>query len=244
MPKTAVAKKSRGQIRTKVDSSPTHPAASPPRNTHVEKLDKELALQIILTKLKDARACDWDMLKRKGSEEGIEAGQNWSCRNLDDLYEQKILPALQRGKELWRDDGMTGCNKALFFQVILAKLATSKTADWYLLSLELKEQGMRGMGKRSEITGSDLWDIYHYDILPALKSNHTPWSESGHTIRHVSTTSSHSTAPSDQVTTPPSTRYDMKFKSGIANTKRAKNSPVDDENSDMDQPGNLDDECL
>lgn len=100
-------------------------------------------------------------------------------------------------------------NKDLVRQIVLAKLESSKTCDWYTLSQILNQDGKQVWGKKKgEITGTKLHDLYHnvsrgllwkfssYDmdkrILPALKSGLALWSNDNNE-RHISASSSAST---------------------------------------------------
>ncbi|KIR58666.1 hypothetical protein I314_05505 [Cryptococcus bacillisporus CA1873] len=90
-------------------------------------------------------------------------------------------------------DASLHLNKDLVLQIVLAKLESSKTCDWYTLSQRLDQDGKQVWGKKKvEITGTELHDLYHNRILPALKSGLALWSNDNNE-RHISASSSGST---------------------------------------------------
>lgn len=60
-----------------------------------------------------------------------------------------------------KHDALLDLDKDLVHQIVLAKLQSSKTCDWYALSQKLNQDGKRGWGKKKEITGTELHDLYH-----------------------------------------------------------------------------------
>ncbi|WVQ71589.1 hypothetical protein IAR50_001129 [Cryptococcus sp. DSM 104548] len=114
-------------------------------------------------------------------------------------------------------------DKGLVLQIILAKLEANKTCDWYEMSQRFKAEGevgvdkdgveggtagkgkgkggARGKGKGKkrdgELSGTDLHDLYHNKILPALKNGRALWVEDEKGgDRRVSTASTSTTASS------------------------------------------------
>ncbi|EAL22493.1 hypothetical protein CNBB3710 [Cryptococcus deneoformans B-3501A] len=88
-------------------------------------------------------------------------------------------------------DASLDLTKDLVLQIVLAKLQSSKTCDWYALSQKLNKDEKRGWEKKKgEITGTELHDLYHNRILPALKSGIALWSDGNNERRHVSASSS------------------------------------------------------
>ncbi|OXC69823.1 hypothetical protein AYX13_01590 [Cryptococcus neoformans] len=60
-----------------------------------------------------------------------------------------------------KHDASLDLDKDLVHQIVLAKLQSSKTCDWHALSQKLNQDGKRGSGKKKEITGTELHDLYH-----------------------------------------------------------------------------------
>lgn len=61
-----------------------------------------------------------------------------------------------------KPDPSLDLNKDLVLQIVLAKLESSKTCDWYTLSQRLNQDGKQGLGKKKgEITGTELHNLYH-----------------------------------------------------------------------------------
>ncbi|TYJ57142.1 hypothetical protein B9479_002056 [Cryptococcus floricola] len=106
-------------------------------------------------------------------------------------------------------------DKELVMKIILAKLEANKTCDWYQMSQRLKAEGEvgldredlgdgvtgqgkgkgrgRGKGKQKgkrELSGTDLHDLYHNKILPALKNGRALWVEDGEGCDRRASTSS------------------------------------------------------
>lgn len=88
-----------------------------------------------------------------------------------------------------KHDASLDLDKDLVHQIVLAKLQSSKTCDWYALSQKLNQDGKRGSGKKKEITGTELHDM-DKRILPALKSGIILWNDGNNERRHVSASSS------------------------------------------------------
>ncbi|BEJ14362.1 hypothetical protein CspHIS471_0401290 [Cutaneotrichosporon sp. HIS471] len=68
-------------------------------------------------------------------------------------------------------------SKSLVLQMLLVKLADSKTCDWHALSLRLAPPKSKRGKVKAGISGSDLHELYHNFILPGLKAGRPLWRE-------------------------------------------------------------------
>ncbi|KAK8869883.1 hypothetical protein IAR55_000451 [Kwoniella newhampshirensis] len=116
------------------------------------------------------------------------------------------------------DDLTLNLDKDLVLKIIIAKLEASKTCDWHELSKTIGKIGhgvekkavssKGGKGKKSSeeesgFSGTELHELYHHTILPALRDGRALWQDSSET-QHAQSTSP-STAATSQIgpMTPP-----------------------------------------
>ncbi|ORY33751.1 hypothetical protein BCR39DRAFT_556978 [Naematelia encephala] len=127
--------------------------------------------------------------------------------------------------------------KEIIIEILLAKLDSSKTFDWHDLSQRLapKEQSHTDMKRKnrsrkgdsnskkqkethldSRWTGTQLHDMYHYEIIPALRAGRVPWVNI-------------SPEPSTPSTAPPTTPQTDSMKRQISDVDDDENLPEKDQ---------------
>ncbi|WWD15841.1 hypothetical protein CI109_100265 [Kwoniella shandongensis] len=82
-------------------------------------------------------------------------------------------------------------DKELVLKIIVAKLEASKSCDWHELSKKIGKfgtggivskgkiaKGKKGVDEEGGLSGTELHDLYHNTILPALRNGRALWRDS------------------------------------------------------------------